>query len=93
MQRLAGEPERPGLLICDYRLRDDENGADVIRRLLDHFQADIPAILVTGDTAPDRIKEAQASGFLLLHKPVSNVRLRTAIGNLMRAGRARQAAG
>lgn len=93
MQRLTGESERPGLLICDYRLRDDENGAEVIRRLLDHFQADIPAMLVTGDTAPDRIKEAQASGFLLLHKPVSNVRLRAAIGNLMRAGRARQAMG
>jgi signal transduction histidine kinase/CheY-like chemotaxis protein len=92
MQRVAetaGEGrERPDLLICDYRLRGGDNGADVIRSLQGHFGADIPAMLITGDTAPDRIAEAQASGFLLLHKPVPNGRLRTAIGNLMRAGQA-----
>ena len=54
MQRLAGRAERPDLLICDYRLRDGDNGAQVIRRLQGHFQADIPAMLVTGDTAPDQ---------------------------------------
>ena len=32
-------------------------------------------LLVTGDTAPDRILEAESSGFLLLHKPVAPARL------------------
>jgi CheY-like chemotaxis protein len=30
----------------------------------------VPAIIMTGDTAPERIREAQASGHALLHKPV-----------------------
>jgi hypothetical protein len=40
-------------------------------------------MLITGDTAPDRIKEAQASGYLLLHKPVANEVLHAAIARLM----------
>ena len=46
-------------------------------------------MLVTGDTAPDRLQEAQASGLLLLHKPVSRGKLRAAIGNLMSAAASR----
>ncbi len=43
----------------------------------------MPGMLITGDTAPDRLKEAQDSGLLLLHKPVSDSRLRAAIIHLM----------
>jgi signal transduction histidine kinase len=76
----------PNLIICDYRLRGQETGVDVIRRLHQRYgDAMIPAILITGDTAPDRIVDARASGFALLHKPLSNSRLRAAIGNLLRA--------
>jgi hypothetical protein len=44
-------------------------------------------MLITGDTAPDRLAEAQASGLLLLHKPVSNAKLRAAIVNLIGSAR------
>ena len=40
-------------------------------------------MLVTGDTAPERLVEARRSGLLLLHKPVPNARLRAAITNLL----------
>ncbi len=82
--RLETCTERPALIICDYRLRGGENGIAVIERLRNEYNADILALLITGDTAPDRLKEAQASGLLLLHKPVPNSKLRAAIGNLMR---------
>jgi len=75
----------PSLLICDYRLRDGERGDEVIQQLRGEFNEDIPGLLITGDTAADRLAEAQASGFLLLHKPVSGGRLRAAITSLMRA--------
>jgi len=75
---------RPDLLICDYRLRGGENGITAIARLRSALQAKMPAILITGDTAPDRIREASASGCLLLHKPVPNGKLRAAISNLTR---------
>ena len=42
----------------------------------------VGAILITGDTAPDRIREASSSGCFLMHKPVSNSKLRAAINNL-----------
>jgi signal transduction histidine kinase/CheY-like chemotaxis protein len=75
----------PSLLICDYRLRDGERGDEVIQQLRGEFNEDIPGLLITGDTAPDRFAEAQASGFVLLHKPVSSGRLRAAVTSLMRA--------
>lgn len=75
---------RPDMVISDYRLRDGANGIAAIRAVQGRHGDDIPGVLITGDTAPDRIAEAEASGFLLLHKPLSNARLRAAIGNLLR---------
>lgn len=83
LERIADCATRPDLIICDYRLRGGENGIDTILRLQSEFNAEIPAMLITGDTAPDRLKEAQESGFLLLHKPVPRGKLRAAIGNLI----------
>ena len=83
IERLSTCPERPDLLICDYRLPRKENGVDVIERLRSEYDESIPAILITGDTAPNRLAEAEASGLLLLHKPVSNGKLRAAIFNLI----------
>jgi signal transduction histidine kinase len=85
LERLATCATRPNLIICDYRLRDHENGIAVVRRLQSEFNADIPALLITGDTAPERLQEAQESGFFLLHKPVANAKLRAAIGNLIQS--------
>lgn len=79
----TGDDGPPDLLISDYRLRDNVTGVQVIDALRAHFDRAIPAMLVTGDTAPDRLREAQASGYLLLHKPVPHGRLRAAIGNLL----------
>jgi signal transduction histidine kinase/CheY-like chemotaxis protein len=85
MERVAEHPEVPSLIICDYRLRDNETGSMVIERLRNEYNEEIPGMLITGDTAPDRIREAQASGYLLLHKPVPNSRLRAVIAQLIRA--------
>lgn len=73
----------PDAIISDYRLRDDENGIDVIRALRANFGAAIPGILVTGDTAPDRLREAEQSGFYLIHKPVRPAKLRTLLTHLL----------
>jgi len=80
---LADSPDRPDLIICDYRLRDGANGLDVIHRLRSEYNEDIPALLITGDTAPERIREAAASGHPLLHKPLAHGRLRAAVHSLL----------
>jgi CheY-like chemotaxis protein len=81
--RLSAGSAKPALILCDYRLRDGESGLVVIDRIRAECNEPIPAILITGDTAPDRLAEAKASGLLLLHKPVPNGKLRAAIGNLI----------
>ncbi len=83
LARLSALGAPPDLIICDYRLPSDETGAAVIARLRASLGAHIPAMLVTGDTAPERIAQAQASGLPLLHKPIANARLRAAIGALL----------
>lgn len=60
----------PQLAICDYRLRDQRTGTEAIA-LLRRSDPALAAILITGDTAPERLREAQASGLPLLHKPVA----------------------
>jgi hypothetical protein len=43
----------------------------------------MPAFLITGDTAPERLREA-ASGFHLLHKPVQLMALRAMVNRFLR---------
>ena len=45
-------------------------GAEAIAALRAELQRPVPALLITGDTAPERLREAQATGVKLLHKPV-----------------------
>jgi len=61
----------PGLVISDYRLRGAETGAEAIIALRAAVGWPLPALLVTGDTAPERLREARATGVALLHKPVA----------------------
>jgi len=84
MRQLENSRERPSLIISDYRLRANENGIQVIERLRSEYNdEELPGILVTGDTAPDRLREAEASGLLLLHKPVADNRLHAAIAQVL----------
>lgn len=85
---------KPALLVCDYRLRGAETGIQVIERLRAHYHdPDLPAVLITGDTAPARLAEARANRLLLLHKPVPNAILRATIGNLVAHDAERESVG
>jgi CheY-like chemotaxis protein len=89
--RLASEATRvPDAILCDYRLARHETGVEVIATLRSEFNADIPALLVTGDTAPAQIQRVQASGLPVLHKPLQEHEVRAALGALVAAGRARK---
>jgi CheY-like chemotaxis protein/anti-sigma regulatory factor (Ser/Thr protein kinase) len=83
VERLQGRA--PNLLVCDWRLRGEETAMSVVERLRARFTDPIPTLLITGDTAPERLREASETGLLLLHKPVPGGKLRAAIGNLIRA--------
>jgi diguanylate cyclase (GGDEF)-like protein len=91
LAKLGSAQRRPDLILCDYRLRNDESGIEVIRAIRDEFNAEIPAALITGDTGPERLKEARASGLPLLHKPVKASRMRALAGQLLREASAETA--
>lgn len=75
--------EMPDLVIADYRLRDGETGVDAVRSVNDRFASAVPALILTGDTAPERIREAARSDYPVLHKPVSAGELRVAVNRLV----------
>lgn len=74
----------PHVIVADYRLRDGKTGAQAIGRLRLTFNADIPALIITGDTDPARLREAQASGHTLMHKPVQPAKLRAYLRGVQR---------
>lgn len=58
------------LVLSDLRLRGGESGLTVIEAVR-ALQRNLAAVLITGDTAPERIREAEAAGVPLLFKPVT----------------------
>jgi CheY-like chemotaxis protein len=76
-----GEP--PDLIISDSALADGKTGIDAIQRLRQAVGAPLPAFLITGDTAPERLREASAAGFHVLHKPVAPMALRATLNSLL----------
>jgi signal transduction histidine kinase len=81
--------QRPDLIISDYRIGDGFTGIDVIERLRVAFGPTIPAFLISGDIAAERLREARASGYHLLHKPVQPMALRAMLSQLLKPGDAR----
>lgn len=79
---LVSRAGSPDLLIVDYRLRRHASGIETIRQLHQVAGRRIPALVITGDTAPDRLREAQESGYPLLHKPVKPAQLRAVMRQL-----------
>lgn len=59
------------LILADYRLAGGVTGAAAIDRLRVFLGRPVPAAIVTGDTSPERLREASASGHRLLHKPLA----------------------
>lgn len=75
----------PELILADFRLQHGNTGLDAIKCLRECFKADIPAILVTGDTAPERLTVAKNSGFPILHKPIKVEALIKEIENVLQS--------
>jgi signal transduction histidine kinase len=80
-----GPEERPDLIICDYRLASGQSGIAAIANMRKAFGAPVPAFLISGDTAPERLREARESGHHLLHKPLHAIALRAMINRLLRS--------
>jgi signal transduction histidine kinase len=77
---------QPDVVLADFRLQGGDDGVAAVRRLR-VIHPGLAALLVSGDTAPARLREAQVAGLRLLHKPANMVSLTRAIREEMdRAG-------
>jgi CheY-like chemotaxis protein len=81
---VAAQQQRPDLIIADYRLANGRTGIQVVKRLHDALGTTVPAFLISGDTAPERLRDASENGYPLLHKPVVPMRLRAMVNQLLR---------
>jgi CheY-like chemotaxis protein len=77
--------DRPDAMVVDYQLDHGVTGLDAIAELHAALGVSIPAVIVTGDTQPERLREATQGGHLLLHKPLAPMRLRAALTSALRA--------
>jgi len=69
---------RPDIVLVDLRLPGSDDGITAIGALRNVYPG-LPALLVSADTAPSRLRQAHDAGVRLLHKPVSAKALTQAI--------------
>jgi two-component system CheB/CheR fusion protein len=60
----------PDLIIADYRLPMNKTGIDVVRNIRRLMDAEIPAIILTGDISSQILQEARVNHLVVIHKPV-----------------------
>lgn len=69
----------PDLIIADYRLQNGETGGQAISRMIVRSGAWVPAIILSDETTAESLRQIQATGYPLLHKPFQAEALRAAI--------------
>lgn len=75
---------KPNCIIADFRLRENVTGLDAVQAIRELYKENIPALIVSGDIAPECLKLIKSSGLDILHKPVQPARLRSFLQNKIR---------
>ncbi|WP_431858273.1 ATP-binding protein [Azospirillum sp.] len=81
--RLPRLRSRPHVVLTDYRLPGGATGRTVVELVRRRW--DVPGVIITGDTAPERLREASSLGCRLLHKPVQPFELVQALSEALHA--------
>lgn len=84
LERTRGR--RPDVVLCDLTLADGESGVDVVNSLRRDLGSAVACAFVTGETAPERIAQARATGFPITSKPTTPGKLRALLEYLVRRG-------
>ena len=79
----AGRPALDAAIV-DLRLRAGRTGLDAIADLRHAVGVNLPALVMTGDTAPDRLRLLMQAGQAWLPKPLMPMRLRSWLQGLAR---------
>ncbi|WP_247002773.1 response regulator [Aromatoleum buckelii] len=84
MLEALGE-RRPDAVVSDYRLMDGETGLDVIESVWELHDSMIPALVLTGETAPSFIRNMADRAIAVQHKPLDLEALQVCLANLVAA--------
>jgi len=74
---------KPDILLCDYRLKGERNGLQVVEKLRERLEPFIPAIIITGDTHPSLLANIARQNCTLLSKPIEPIQLKKQISKLV----------
>lgn len=80
LERMGGPPD---IVLADYTLARGERGTQAVAEV--RRRGPTVAVLLTGDTSPERVSEAERTGCHLLHKPIDPEALRDLLGRLLGA--------
>ena len=80
--QLVEEGLQPDFIVSDYRMPGDINGCELIQSLRDNLGA-VPALLISGDTGTDILRQTKEAGLILLAKPVKPAQLRLVMTRLI----------
>ncbi len=80
---LSGGEAEPDLIIADYRLAGNATGIEAIEALCGHLGRRVPAVIVTGDIAPETQRHLADCGLRVLQKPVRPAKLRALVRHLL----------
>ena len=81
---LLAQLEQPDLVLSDLHLGSGPDGVEVIANVRRLCGREVPAILVTGDTAPEQIRHVSDRDVAVLFKPVQPRRLFEALRDALR---------
>lgn len=77
---------QPVLLIADFHLQNDSTGVEAVQSIRDHFAANIPAFIVSGDTSKVVRDARLLDNCALISKPVDSARLLSAAQRAVLSG-------
>ncbi len=69
----------PDIIISDLRLENEMDGTEVIDAIREEYNCEIPAIIITGETSPNRINDALSTGCSVAYKPIDGIELKALI--------------
>ena len=75
----ALDQRKPDIVISDYRLLAGETGFQVVQSVRAAFDNTLPAIITTGDTNPNLIREMARHGIDIHYKPLQMEKLLSAV--------------
>jgi PAS domain S-box-containing protein len=80
---MIGGRNLPDAVISDYRLSAGMTGIETVLRIGETMGQPVPSLIITGDTAPERVREVHGRGLRILHKPVAAEDLRRAVRGMV----------